>query len=202
MRVTNSTFGSEFQDEQDNTGSLHLMGQITGLLTSHWKLHHVSLNATKNYQVVFEVRKGPGSSSGGFSIDDINLSETECPHLSLQIDDFEQLLKTSDKETIVYNPQQYSTEGYAYRAAVLLNQTAVGLFVQLLSGDHDNQLRWPCLNKQITLQMLDQTPNIQLEMSKQRSITTTENQTTSDGSQPIMLLKPSTTTASSAYLLQ
>ncbi|XP_035991089.1 meprin A subunit beta isoform X3 [Fundulus heteroclitus] len=171
----------EFQNKQDTTGNLQLMGQITGPPTSHWRLHHVSLNATKNFQVVFEARKGAGSSSGGFSIDDINLSETECPHVTLQIDDFEQRLKTSDRESIVYSPQQYSAEGYAFRSAVLLNQTVVGLYVQLLSGDNDDQLRWPCLNKQITLQMLDQTPNIQLEMSKQRSITTTQNQTTSDG---------------------
>lgn len=130
---------------------------------------------------MFEVRNRPGSSSGGFSIDDVNLSETECPNVVLQIDDFEQRLKTSDKETIVYSPIHYSAEGYAFRAAVLLNQTVVGLYVQLLSGENDNQLKWPCVNKQITLQMLDQTPNIQLEMSKQRSITTAQNQTTVDG---------------------
>ncbi|KAI3361201.1 hypothetical protein L3Q82_013393 [Scortum barcoo] len=45
----------EFQDEKG------LMGQITGPPTSHWKLHHVSLTATKHFQEEFEVRKGDGS---------------------------------------------------------------------------------------------------------------------------------------------
>ncbi|KAK1906790.1 Meprin A subunit beta [Dissostichus eleginoides] len=61
----------EFQDELDLKGTLRLMGQITGGPTKYWKLHHVSLNATKHFQVEFEVRKGAGSSTGGFSIDDI-----------------------------------------------------------------------------------------------------------------------------------
>ncbi|KAK5620172.1 hypothetical protein CRENBAI_001126, partial [Crenichthys baileyi] len=127
----------EFRDEQDTKGTFRLMGQITGQPTYHWQIHHVSLNASKNFQVVFEVRKGPGSSTGGFSIDDINLSETECPHVTLQIDDFERLLSTSAFETRIYSPRQYSKEGYAYRIAAILYQNFVGMFVQLLSGDHD-----------------------------------------------------------------
>uniref|UniRef100_A0A3P8SD21 Metalloendopeptidase n=1 Tax=Amphiprion percula TaxID=161767 RepID=A0A3P8SD21_AMPPE len=156
----------EFQDEQDNKGTLRLMGQITG------NLHHVSLNATKHFQVEFEVHKGEGSSSGGFSIDDISLSELECPHLTLQIDDFEELLKTSKFGTFVYSPRQYSSEGYAYRVAIRLTRTYFGMYVQLLSGDYDDQLKWPCPQRQVTFQMLDQNPEVQLQMSKQRSITT------------------------------
>ncbi|KAF3839351.1 hypothetical protein F7725_018068 [Dissostichus mawsoni] len=41
----------EFQDELDLKGTLRLMGQITGEPTKHWKLHHVSLNSTKHFQV-------------------------------------------------------------------------------------------------------------------------------------------------------
>ncbi|MED6242769.1 hypothetical protein ATANTOWER_009490, partial [Ataeniobius toweri] len=89
----------EFQDERDKTGTLRLMAQITGPPTSHWKLHYVSINATKHFQVVFEVRKGAGNSTGGYSVDDINLSETECPHVFLQIDDLENLLNTSSPGT-------------------------------------------------------------------------------------------------------
>ncbi|XP_061573197.1 meprin A subunit beta-like [Cololabis saira] len=171
----------EFQDEQDSTGTLRLMGQITGPQTSHWKLQHVSLNATKNFQVVFEVRKGAGNSPGGFSIDDINLSETECPHVTVQIDEFEKLLNTTDFRTRVYSPRQYSKDGYAYRVAVTIYQTFFGLNFQLVSGDYDDQLKWPCLQRQITSQMLDQNPNIKLQMSKQRSITTELGHVTSDG---------------------
>ena len=144
----------------------------SGPQTSHWQLHHVSLNATKHFQVEFEARKGAGSSSGGFSIDDINLSEVECPHVTMQFDDFEKLLNTSKYGTTILSPRQYSTGGYAYRVGIKLSKTFVGIFVQLLSGKNDKQLQWPCPQRQVTFQMLDQTPNIQQHMSKQRSITT------------------------------
>ncbi|XP_014842311.1 PREDICTED: meprin A subunit beta-like [Poecilia mexicana] len=157
----------EFQDEHDTKGTLRLMGQITGQSTYHWQIHHVSLNAPKNFRVVFEVRKGAGNSAGGFSIDDINLSETECPHVTLQIDDLEKLLSSSDFGTRIYSPRQYSKEGYAYRVAAILYQSFVGMYVQLLSGDNNDQLEWPCLQKQMTFQLLDQTPNMQKQMSKQ-----------------------------------
>uniref|UniRef100_A0A3Q2P3Z4 Metalloendopeptidase n=1 Tax=Fundulus heteroclitus TaxID=8078 RepID=A0A3Q2P3Z4_FUNHE len=159
----------EFEDEQDTTGTPRLMGQITGSPTSHWKLHHVSLNATKPFHVVFEARKGAGSSTGGFSVDDINLSETECPHVVIQIDDLENLLDTSSSGTRIYSPRQYSKDGYAYRVAVILDKPYVGMYVQLLSGEFDDQLQWPCLQRQMIFQLLDQTPNKQLQMSKQQT---------------------------------
>lgn len=148
--------------------------------TSHWQVKHVSLNAKKHFQVEFEVRKGAGSSSGGFSIDDINLSEIECPHVTWQINDFEKLLNSSEYE-IINSPRQYSRGGYAYRVGILHHSTFFGLFVQLLSGKYDDQLEWPCPHRQVTFQLLDQTPNIQLQMSKQRSITSDPNNTSSEG---------------------
>lgn len=151
-----------------------------GQRTTHWQLHHVSLNASTLFQVEFEVRKGAGRSSGGFSIDDINLSETECPHVTLQIDDFERLLNTSDRGTTVTSPRHYSSGGYAYRVGVLLYKTYFGAFVQLLSGNNDTRLTWPCVNRQATFQLLDQNPNIRLQMSLQRSITS-DRETDSDG---------------------
>lgn len=159
----------EFLDEQDTKGTLRLMGQITGQPTYHWQIHHVSLNATKNFQVVFEVRKGAETSMGGFSIDDINLSETECPHVTLQIDDLEKLLSTSDFGTRIYSPRRYSNEGYAFRLAAILYKRFVGVYVQLLTGKFDYQLEWPCLQKQMTFQLLDQSPSMQNQMSKQYS---------------------------------
>ncbi|XP_033976381.1 meprin A subunit beta-like [Trematomus bernacchii] len=170
----------EFQDELDLKGTLRLMGQITGEPTN-WKLHHVSLNATKHFQVEFEVRKGAGSSTGGISIDDINLSEIECPHLTMQLDDFEQALNSSSFGTRIYSPRQYSSGGYAYRVGVLLYNSFFGLFVQLVSGENDDRLEWPCTERQVTLKMLDQNANIQLQMSKQFSITS-DLSTSSNGS--------------------
>ncbi|KAK2844829.1 hypothetical protein Q5P01_011488 [Channa striata] len=171
----------EFRDEQDFKGTLRLMGQITGPQTSHWQLKHVSLNATTAFQVEFEVRKGAGSSAGGFSIDDINLSEIECPHITMQIDDYEKLSSSIYYRTIKYSPRQYSSDGYAYRVAVIMYQTYFGLYVQLLSGKNDDKLLWPCPQRQVTMQMLDQAPNIQQHMSKQWSFTTDPNMVSSSG---------------------
>ncbi|XP_047455696.1 meprin A subunit beta-like [Mugil cephalus] len=171
----------EFQDEQDSTGTLRLMAQITGTPTSHWQLQHVPLNATKNFQVEFEVRKGPGNSKGGFSIDDINLSETECPHLTMQMDEFEKVLNTTEFSAIKYSGRQYSREGYAYRIATIFYGQFFGMYVQLVSGDYDDQLEWPCPYRQVTFKMLDQNPNIQLQMSSQFSLTSDPNLASSDG---------------------
>ncbi|XP_031708948.1 meprin A subunit beta-like, partial [Anarrhichthys ocellatus] len=168
----------EFQDEWDLSGTLRLMGQITGKPTSYWQLKHVSLNATKHFQVEFEVRKGAGNSSDGFSIDDINLSEIDCPHVTMQINDFE---NTSLYGTTRYSPRQYSSGGYAYRVGIMQARRSFGLFVQLLSGEYDDTLEWPCPQRQVTFKMLDQNPNIQLQMSKQRSITSDLSTSSNNG---------------------
>ncbi|XP_033976394.1 meprin A subunit beta-like [Trematomus bernacchii] len=161
----------EFQNELDLKGTLRLMGQIDGGPTKQWKLHHVSLNATKHFQVEFEVCKGAGSSTGGFSIDDINLSEIECPHVTMQLDDFERNWDASDYGASKYSTRYYSSGGYAYKLAIELYNSSFGLFVQLVSGENDNWLEWPCTERQVTFKMLDQNANIQLQMSKQFSIT-------------------------------
>ncbi|XP_053737283.1 meprin A subunit beta-like [Synchiropus splendidus] len=168
----------EFNNE---TNTARLMGQVTGPQTSHWRIHHVSLDAQSEFQVEFEVQKGNGSSSGGISIDDINLSEIQCPDVTMQIDDFEHVLTTSPRGTFMFSPRHYSSGGYAYRFAVELNRFYFGLRVQLLSGQNDDELTWPCLNRQVTLQVVDQTPNIQQHMSRQRSFTTDLSITTENG---------------------
>ncbi|KAF3839346.1 hypothetical protein F7725_018063 [Dissostichus mawsoni] len=178
----------EFQDELDLKGTLRLMGQIDDIAkfflqvpTNYWKLHHVSLNATKHFQVEFEVRKGAGSSTGGFSIDDINLSEIECPHVTMQLDEFERNWDASDYGASKYSTRYYSSGGYAYALSIELYDTHFGLFVQLVSGENDDRLEWPCTERQVTFKMLDQNANIQLQMSKQFSITS-DLSTSSDGS--------------------
>uniref|UniRef100_A0A674B693 Metalloendopeptidase n=2 Tax=Salmo trutta TaxID=8032 RepID=A0A674B693_SALTR len=164
----------EYRDERDPNGTLRLMGQITGSPASYWQLLHVSLNATKTFQVEFEVRKGAGPSTGGVSIDDINLSETECPHHTWQIRDFENVAKITD--TWLFSPRHYSRDGYAYQLMVVLRSTYIGVYARLLSGKYDDQLQWPCPWRQITFLLMDQNPNIQLRMSKQNSISTDPEQ--------------------------
>ncbi|CAJ1062651.1 meprin A subunit beta-like [Xyrichtys novacula] len=161
----------EFEDQFDVRGTVRLMGQISGQPKSYWQIKHISLNATKDFQVVFEARKGAGNSRGGFSIDDINLSELECPHVTLQFDNFENLLNTSAYGTQLFSPRQYSRGGYAYTVGVVLYETFIGMVVRMVSGENDDELEWPVPNRQVTFGMVDQTPNIQIHMTKQRSIT-------------------------------
>uniref|UniRef100_A0A671LZK8 Metalloendopeptidase n=1 Tax=Sinocyclocheilus anshuiensis TaxID=1608454 RepID=A0A671LZK8_9TELE len=138
---------------------------------NYWKLHHVPLNANKTFQVVFEARKGAGNSSGGFSLDDINISETECPH-TWQIRNFEKVLKYSLPGTWMDSPFYYSSEGYRFQALLIVYQNYLSIYVGLVSGAYDDQLKWPCPWRQITFQMLDQNPHIQKRMSSEKSFTT------------------------------
>ncbi|XP_061803074.1 meprin A subunit beta-like isoform X1 [Nerophis lumbriciformis] len=171
----------EFDDEKDLTGHRSLVGQITGSPTSHWQIQHVSLNANTHFQVEFQVRKGAGKSAGGFSVDDINLSEMECPHVTLQINNLEKLLNSSSFGTAIYSPRQHTRGGYSYRVGTMLYKTYIGAFVQLLNGTRDDDLVWPCPHRQMTAQMIDQNPEVQLQMSKMRSLTSDPNETFSDG---------------------
>ncbi|XP_050959629.1 meprin A subunit beta-like isoform X1 [Labeo rohita] len=161
----------EYQNEADSRGTLRIMDQITGPPGNYWKLHHVPLNANKTFQVVFEARKGAGNSSGGFSLDDINISETECPH-TWQIRDFKNVLNNSVSDTVMYSPLYYSSEGYRFQAGLEVYENYFLINVRLVSGAYDEQLQWPCPWRQITIQMLDQNPHIQKRMSSEKSITT------------------------------
>uniref|UniRef100_A0A671QA05 Metalloendopeptidase n=1 Tax=Sinocyclocheilus anshuiensis TaxID=1608454 RepID=A0A671QA05_9TELE len=158
----------EYQNEADSRGTLRLMDQITG--HNYWKLHHVPLHANKTFQVVFEARKGAGNSSGGFSLDDINISETECPH-TWQIRDFEKVLNNSVFGTWMYSPLYYSSDGYRFQAGLSVYQNYLSIYVRLVSGVYDDQLQWPCPWRQITFQMLDQNPHLQKRMSSEKSFT-------------------------------
>ena len=153
-----------------------------GETSYYWKLQHVPLTATKQFQVEFEVHKGAGESSGGFSIDDINLSETECPHVTMNVDYLANRMKfaSSFRASFLYSQRHYTSDGYAYAFGLAIFKRTFGLFVQLLSGKNDDKLKWPLLDRQVTFQMVDQHSNIQLQMSKQRSITS-DASTDNDG---------------------
>ncbi|XP_030248698.1 meprin A subunit beta-like [Sparus aurata] len=162
----------EFRDKMDSRGNLRLMDQITGEPTNDWQFHMVPLNAAKPFQVVFEVHKGNEKSSGGFSIDDINLSESECPHNIWKINNFERLLTNTDYNSYLQSPVMYSTDGYAYQVITALRETYFGVYFRLVSGDNDSTLEWPCTWRQANIIMLDQNPHIQQQMSKQITVTT------------------------------
>ncbi|XP_059363764.1 meprin A subunit beta-like [Carassius carassius] len=170
----------EYQNEADSKGTLRLLDQIIEPPGNFWKLHHVPLNANKNFQVVFEACKGAGKSSGGFSLDDINISETECPH-TWQLRDFEKVLKNSVSGTRMYSPFYYSSEGYRFQALLKVYQNYLSIYVGLVSGAYDEQLQWPCYWRQITFQVLDQNPHVQKRMSSEKSFTTDPALVSSNG---------------------
>uniref|UniRef100_A0A8D0FQM7 Meprin A subunit n=1 Tax=Strix occidentalis caurina TaxID=311401 RepID=A0A8D0FQM7_STROC len=160
-------------------GTLRLIEEIKGSPVTYWQLHHVSLNVTSKFRVVFQGMRGRGLSNGGLSIDDINLSETQCPHHVWHIRNFTHLLNTSPAGTAgtIYSPPFYSSKGYAFQVSLQVNGTTnnpfnLGMYLYLISGANDDHLQWPCAWQQGTMILLDQHPDIRQRMSNQRSITT------------------------------
>ena len=136
-----------------------------------WQLYHVTLNATNKFRVVFEGVRGAGAALGGLSIDDINLSETRCPHHVWHIRNFTQLIGSPNGS--FYSPPFYSSKGYAFQIYLNLDSLPkIGMYFHLISGANDDHLEWPCPWQQVTITILDQTPDIRQRMSKQQSLTT------------------------------
>ncbi|NXA19593.1 MEP1B protein, partial [Ibidorhyncha struthersii] len=160
-------------------GTLRLMEEIKGSPETYWQLHHVSLNVTSKFRVVFQGVRGSALSNGGLSIDDINLSETQCPHHVWHIRNFTHLLNTSPAGAAgrIYSPPFYSSKGYAFQVSLYVNGTVdnpfnLAMYLYLISGANDDHLQWPCAWQQGTMILLDQHPDIRHRMSNQRSITT------------------------------
>lgn len=125
------------------------------------------------------VRGDPGQSRGGISIDDISLTETRCPNGVWQIPNITKLLETSDSNVFLQSPRFYSPEGYGYGVTMHPRSNHqdytgdfTGLFFHLASGVNDGALQWPVLNRQATITVMDQDPDIKLRMSSARSLTT------------------------------
>ncbi|XP_070941588.1 meprin A subunit beta isoform X3 [Macaca nemestrina] len=89
-------------------GNLTLVEEIKEIPIGSWQLYHVTLKVTKKFRVVFEGRKGSGTSLGGLSIDDINLSETRCPHHIWHIRNFTQFIGSPNGT--LYSPPFYSSK--------------------------------------------------------------------------------------------
>ncbi|XP_074058170.1 meprin A subunit beta-like [Macrotis lagotis] len=150
--------------------SLNLMGEVKDVPTGSWQLYHVSLAATSKFRVVFEGTRGTGPSAGGISIDDINLSETWCPHHIWRISNFKKILNSKG---IIYSPPFYSPAGYAFQVALdVRTHNCAGIYFSLISGANDKKLQWPCAWQQATMTLLDQNPDIRRRMSHEKSVTT------------------------------
>ncbi|XP_007521024.1 meprin A subunit beta [Erinaceus europaeus] len=161
-------------------GSLTLVKEIKDIPIGRWQLYHVTLNVTNKFRVVLEGLRGPGTSLGGLSIDDINLSETRCPHHIWHIRNFTQFISSTN--VTLESPPFYSSKGYAFQVTLdLSRETNAGIYFSLISGANDDQLQWPCSWLQATMTLLDQNPDIRRSMSNQRSVTTDPLKTTGNG---------------------
>uniref|UniRef100_A0A3B4ENA0 Metalloendopeptidase n=1 Tax=Pygocentrus nattereri TaxID=42514 RepID=A0A3B4ENA0_PYGNA len=166
-------------DEANPNGTLRFLQQINGPPEDLWQLHHVTLNVSKKFRVVFVGTKGSGSSTGGLSLDDVNLSETTCPDHVWRIKNFKSVMENTTVGTAIYSPRFQSKYGYTFQMGLYPNGSEdslgeLGAYAHLTSGDDgvDAGLTWPCPWKQMTMMLMDQNADIRRRMSNQRSVTT------------------------------
>lgn len=170
-------------DKANPNGTLRFIKTIDGSPQDLWQLHHVSLNITKKFRVVFQgTKQGTGPSAGGISLDDINLSETTCPEFVWRVENFSQVMDNTPNNESIFSPPFTSKEGYSFQMELYPNGKEnyageLSAYAHLVALEGETGQKWPCPWKQITMMLMDQNPNIQKRMSNQRSVTTNPNQT-------------------------
>nr|XP_055042854.1 meprin A subunit beta isoform X2 [Misgurnus anguillicaudatus]XP_055042855.1 meprin A subunit beta isoform X3 [Misgurnus anguillicaudatus] len=174
----------EYTDDNPK-GDLRFIQKISGGLQHSWELYHVSLDVSHKFRVVFEGVKGRDASKGGLSLDDINLSETQCPHHIWRIRNFTKLLATTPVGSKIYSPPILSREGYSFQVSLYINGRTnspdkMAIFFHLTSGPRDDNLQWPCPWRQASMEMMEQNPDIQKRMNKLRMMTTDPTKTSTD----------------------
>ncbi len=150
---------------------------ILGGLRGSWELYHVTLDVSDKFRVVFEGVKGRKPSKGGLSLDDINLSETQCPQYTWRIRDFTKLLATTPTGSKTYSPRFLSPDGYSFQIGLYINglkdnPDKMAIYFYLTSGPNDDNLQWPCPWRQASMELMDQNPDIQHRMNNIWMITT------------------------------
>uniref|UniRef100_A0A672Z056 Metalloendopeptidase n=1 Tax=Sphaeramia orbicularis TaxID=375764 RepID=A0A672Z056_9TELE len=153
-------------DETNPSGELQLYKSISGGDTGVWNLHQVNIYVAKKARVIFEGVRGKQPSSGGFSLDDINLSSTKCPHHIC--------------------PRFLSPTGYTFQIQLYPNAQTdppgyMAVFIHLTSGPNDRNLQWPCPWHQVTMVLIDQQSDIREQMNMHLMLTTDPKKMSSDG---------------------
>ncbi|KAM3602411.1 uncharacterized protein V6R79_003540 [Siganus canaliculatus] len=174
----------------DGTGNVRAVKKIhtiEGDGAADWKIASVPLQVTEKFRYFFQGIKGSATSSGGILIDDITLTETVCPTVVWQIQNFSTVLETTAAGTPLRSQCFFNSEGYSFGISVHPKGRAhpdtgvvespdyVGLTVHLCSGENDAVLEWPAKNRQFTAVLMDQNPDITLRMSSTKSFTTVES---------------------------
>ncbi|KAL6096247.1 uncharacterized protein ACO6RY_09992 [Pungitius sinensis] len=175
----------------DGTGVVRRMKKLHTFYADSdhtWKIAHVPMELEEKFRYSFQAARGdPASSAGGIYIDDISLTETRCPNAVWRIQNFSKIMETANGSTVIDSPRFYSPEGYGYGVRLVPLSTYsdytgnyVGLYFHLISGESDAVVQWPAVNRQATLVVMDQDPDVKLRMSSARSLTT-DMRNTSDG---------------------
>ncbi|KAM3603085.1 uncharacterized protein V6R79_016233 [Siganus canaliculatus] len=172
----------------DGTGTIRKLKKIQTFYADSdhsWKIAHVPLEVGVKFRYSFQAARGDAiGTSGGIYIDDISLTETRCPNAVWTIPNFSSIMETANENTTLFSPPFISPEGYTYGVLVKplsghadYTGNYTGLYFHLFSGENDAVLQWPALNRQATLVVMDQDPDIKLRMSTARSLTTDERLT-------------------------
>lgn len=138
----------------------------------------MTLEVKDKFRYIFQGIRESTNSSGAILIDDITLSETVCPTALWQIHDFSSLLATTPTGSSVNSECFYNSEGYSFAISVYPNgrdsayPDYVGMTMHLCSGENDDVMEWPSINRQVTIVAMDQDPDAKLRMSSTRSFTT------------------------------
>ncbi|NXF96730.1 MEP1A protein, partial [Eubucco bourcierii] len=184
--------------EDDGTGNIRKIKKIQTFQADNdhnWKIAHVTLNAQRKFRYLFQGLKGnSSSSSGGIAIDDVTLTETPCPTAVWVVRNFSQILSNTLSGTI-QSPRFYSPEGYGFGITLQPHASVSGysrIAFHLCSGENDAVLEWPALNRQATLTVLDQDPDVLKRMSSRKSFTTSKDHISS-GDRILIWEKPSVT---------
>ncbi|XP_054826789.1 meprin A subunit alpha-like [Eublepharis macularius] len=172
--------------KDDGSGTVRRLVKVQtfqGVSDKNWKIAHVPLKAQQEFRYLFQGQKGdPDQSSGGILIDDLTLSETQCPNAVWLIHNFSHLLDTAAVESSMISPRFYSPEGYAHCLTLTPrvldgsdSENYVHISLHLTSGENDGVLEWPALNRQATITVLDQHSDVRKRLSIERSFTTDES---------------------------
>uniref|UniRef100_A0A667ZV39 Metalloendopeptidase n=1 Tax=Myripristis murdjan TaxID=586833 RepID=A0A667ZV39_9TELE len=164
-------------DKVNPEGRMKLFKTISGGVMGSWELHHVNLDVRTKSRVIFEGVKGKLPSTGGLSLDDINLSSASCPQHIWRLRNITGLLATTPPGTKLYSPRFLSPAGYSFQD----RPGYMATYFHLTSGPNDHSLKWPCPWQQATMLLLDQQSDIRRQMSMQRMVTTDPNKLSSDG---------------------
>uniref|UniRef100_A0A8D2L7K3 Metalloendopeptidase n=1 Tax=Varanus komodoensis TaxID=61221 RepID=A0A8D2L7K3_VARKO len=163
----------------DGSGNIRKMAQ----LQQHWKFANIPFNSQAKFRYVFHGIKGdPSTSTGGINIDDISLTETQCPTGVWQIRNFTSALQNTAKGDYIASPVFFNSEGYCFvlslspHGPVNSSGSYLGIMFALCSAENDGGLEWPAGDRQVTFTIVDQNPDITQRMSASRSFVTDPNQ--------------------------